>query len=122
MKCLCLYFLVLEPLDPDDVTNDKTGETYNSVILNPMIDDLVRYVAGYRDGDYAYIPDDVGLVQSIMSAQMTMFQLASFYIKFYSKSSIVHYEGGLGKSSYHYWNLFILFFIYFIEYFILCAF
>lgn len=97
MKSKIIFFLVKEATAPDNVLNDVTGETYNSVLLNPMVDDLVRYVAGYRDADYNYIPDDVGLVQSIMSAQMTMFQLASFYAQFYSETSITRYEGGLGK-------------------------
>ena len=93
----CYLISVKEVVAPNNVKNDATGETYNSVLLNPMVDDLVRYVAGYRDGSYSYVPDDVGLVQSIMSAQMTMFQLASFYAKFYSETSITRYEGGLGK-------------------------
>ena len=103
-----IFFSVKEAVAPDNVLNDVTGQTYNSVLLNPMVDDLVRYVAGYRDGDYNYIPDDVGLVQSIMSAQMTMFQLASFYAQFYSETSITRYEGGLGKllNIYLYFSLF----------------
>ena len=63
-----------------------------------MVQELVDYVAGVRDRSYDYIPDDVGLVQSIMSAQMTMFQLASYYAQFYSETSITRYEGGLGMS------------------------
>eukprot|EP00111_Clytia_hemisphaerica_P018504 TCONS_00054759-protein len=85
----------LEIISPNTVRNDVTDETYNSVLLNPMVQELVDYVAGVRDRSYDYIPDDVGLVQSIMSAQMTMFQLASYYAQFYSETSITRYEGGL---------------------------
>jgi len=64
-----------------------------------MIGELVDYIAGVRDTTYAYIPDDVGLVQSIMSAQTTMFQLASFYAQYHAETTMTRYEGGLGKNS-----------------------
>ena len=71
-----------------------------------MVDDLVNYVAGKRDTTYSYIPNDVGLVQTMMSAQTMMFQLATFYTKYKSGTALTRYEGGLGK-----WICFKIFFI-----------
>ena len=95
---IILFFFTSAIFDPDSVRSNKTDELYNDALLMPLLDKLKNFVKGGQLD--VRLPDDVALIQSIFSLQLTMFELAKFYGKFHFETNFSSFNSGVGKTSF----------------------
>ena len=92
------FFFTPAIFDPDSVRSNKTDQLYNDALLMPLLDKLKSFVKGGQLD--VRLPDDVALIQSIFSLQLTMFELAKFYGKFDFETNFSSFNSGVGKISF----------------------